>query len=251
MTGNCHTKPDGKERLSYRCSYRFQTKLCDNGEISLPQLEKYVLQKLKDHLFTKDGMAQIAKQLNVYRQQLVQANDGDVRQMETRLKRIDLEIDNLTYAVSQGMFQQVMVDKMNSLQESKILLQTEIEKRRQTEIIPTVTEAQIQAAISGFEDFLNGNFHLPECRRFIRQYVRRIDVFRDYIRATFAVAFSFESAVSPALQIEMTATRDEIAQRRRRKKSFAVISKMFGLERVVTEIVVVGNGVVESPICYE
>jgi len=244
MSGNCHTGYGREDRLTYRCSHRAQTKLCDNKEISLNQLEHYVLDNLKTHLFTKNGMTQIAKQLNEYRRQLAKDKEKSVKNLETRLKQTELEIENLVYAMSQGKPHQAIIKKLDDLEEAQKLLQAEIEKRRRVNSAPFVTEEQIQNAVDDFEEFIKSNFNLPECRQFIQQYVERVDVYMDYIEVTYKVAFSVDTAISPALQIKLKATRDEVMGQKRRKKSFAAISEPHNIERISTDIVVAENEII-------
>ncbi|MCL2014083.1 MAG: recombinase family protein [Oscillospiraceae bacterium] len=232
------------EYSSYRCTHRLQTGECKNPEIERKHLEAYVMEKLKNHLFNKDGLAQISKQINAWQQTAAKAKDTDIRQYHNRLNKIDKEIANISHAIAQGSPPQPLIQKLNELQKSKEAVEAEIIKRESAQITPQITAEQIDTALKKFDEFMKNYTDIPEAKKFIDQYIKQIKVFPDYIEVTFTVAFSFclYPVISPSLDITVTATKDEVYEPARtkgykkRKVSFAALAEEHGLQRIRTEI---------------
>ncbi|WP_434799199.1 hypothetical protein [Terrisporobacter vanillatitrophus] len=53
-----------------------------------------------------------------------------------------------------------------------------------------ITEDQIRSMFGKFKEFILTR-NLPECKKFISDYVKEVIVYRDYIEVIFNVVFSF------------------------------------------------------------
>ena len=52
-----------------------------------------------------------------------------------------------------------------------------------------ITEADVRALLSDFSGYVISR-NIPECKKFIRDFVKEVVVYKDHIEVTFNVAFS-------------------------------------------------------------
>jgi site-specific DNA recombinase len=65
-----------------------------------------------------------------------------------------------------------------------------------------ITEEQIRNMFGKFKEFVL-NRNLPECKKFISDYVKEVIVYRDYVEVIFNVVFSFaENEISHDFHIK-------------------------------------------------
>ena len=73
-----------------------------------------------------------------------------------------------------------------------------------------ITEEQIRSMFGKFKDFILTR-NLPECKKFISDYVKEVVVYRDHIEVIFNVVFSFvDNEITHNLHI--TIIRDKIRE---------------------------------------
>lgn len=51
-------------------------------------------------------------------------------------------------------------------------------------------EEQVKKLFGMFKDFV-GNKNLPDCKKFIQNYVQRVTVYKDHVEVIFNVVFNF------------------------------------------------------------
>lgn len=237
-TGNTRISGKGIPYTGYRCGERCRTNACNNKEIERTHLEKYVLEKLKDHLFTKDSMIQIAKQLNVFQKSKQKDCESGLKQAKQRLSNVERKINNVTNAIMQGMFNESMQTKMTELEECRTAILEEIrELESSPEVIPEITPEQIKETLTNFEDFMLNHTETAEVKAFIEQYIQKITVYPDYVEVAFMVTFPTVQKIFPVLNITVIATRGEIMERNRRIESFLNVANTHHLKRISTKIV--------------
>ena len=92
-----------------------------------------------------------------------------------------------------GIVNSMIKDKLDELEQVKLNLDLKInELSIESNGVESVdiTEEQIRSMVAKFKDFVLTR-NLPECKKFISDYVKDVVVYRDHIEVIFNVVFSF------------------------------------------------------------
>lgn len=92
-----------------------------------------------------------------------------------------------------GIVNNMLKDKLDELEQVKINLDLKIsELKIENKDIDTVgiTEDQIRVMFSQFRQFVKDR-NIPECKKFIGNYIKEVIIYKDYIEVIFNVVFSF------------------------------------------------------------
>lgn len=92
-----------------------------------------------------------------------------------------------------GIVNNMLKDKLDELEQVKINLDLKISELRieSKDIDNTaLTEEQIRGIFSKFRGFILDK-NIPECKKFIGDYIKEVIVYKDYIEVIFNVVFSF------------------------------------------------------------
>ena len=87
----------------------------------------------------------------------------------------------------------MLKDKLDELQKVKLNLELKINKVsvESDDVVSTdITEEQIRSMFSKFKEFVLTR-NLPECKKFISDYVKEVVVYKDHVEVIFNVVFSF------------------------------------------------------------
>ncbi len=210
--GNSRSGKNSRVYTSYRCGNREQTKTCTNPEIERTHLEKYIVEKLKKLLFQKEIMNQVKKHLVAYRKSCDESANETLKQQQKRLSGIEKQIQNLTFAISQGMFSPSMKEKMNELETAKEKTAAEIAQYKRQNSIIEITDEELAVAMNQLDSYILENSDSYEVQKFIDQFVEQITVYPTYIEVTLVVAsFSF----GHKFVLIVSVLRDEIMKRHR------------------------------------
>lgn len=88
------------------------------------------------------------------------------------MKQIDKQIANITKAIARGVDEDIMIDQINGLNQSKKDLQKRIDEAVLEEL-PTVSKKDIKEVLSMFSTYIKEN-NTIECKRFIDNYIDKI-----------------------------------------------------------------------------
>lgn len=221
--GNSRKGGSGTVYSSYRCGKKQNHKVgCGNKEIEKNKLENFVIEQLQNYLFSDEAINEIANQVNEYNKNVAKANNQDLILFQKQMKQIDKQIANITKAIARGVDEDIMIDKINELNQSKKDLQKRIDEAVLEEL-PAVSKKDIKEALSMFSTYIKEN-NTIECKRFIDNYIDKIVVHRDKVELVLKVVSSnFNTSESDndsgALHITIVISREELQkypkQRRR------------------------------------
>lgn len=238
--GNSRKNSKGKVYSSYRCGKKQNHKIgCGNSEIEKNRLENFVIEQLQNYLFSNEAIDEIAKQVNEYNKTVAKTNNDDVIIYEKQLKQINKQIANITSAIAKGVDEDLMIDKINSLNASKKDLQKRIEEATLKEL-PKVSKADIKQALSSFSTYLKEN-NTIECKRFIDNYIDKIVVYKDKVEIILKIAAknfnSSESDDSGELHTIIDISREELKKYPKQKRRLSPAVKLGGNFSVSYDVV--------------
>ena len=193
MQGNKRKDKYGNDYISYRCGCRKQKRDCKNREIKRDYLETFILQELEKNILNDDAIPVLSKALN---EKLKESNDNNaelLKSLENKLEKVNKEINNILNAIMNGIVNSMLKEKLDELEQVKINLDLKMsELKRENKEIDTVgvTEDQIRAMFSQFRKFVIQR-NIPECKKFIGDYIKEVIIYKDYIDVIFNVVFSF------------------------------------------------------------
>ena len=193
MQGNKRKDKYGNDYISYRCGCRKQKRDCKNREIKRDYLETFILQELENNILNDNAIPILSKALN---EKLKESNDNNLellKSLENKIEKVNKEINNILNAIMNGIVNSMLKDKLDELEQVKLNLDLKISelKRENKEIDTTgVTEDQIRAMFSQFRKFVMER-NIPECKKFIWDYIKVVIIYKDYIEVIFNVVFSF------------------------------------------------------------
>lgn len=102
---------------------------------------------------------------------------------------VESQISNIFNAISQGFVQEEFKIKMEDLKKRKAEIEFKISEIESREVSKVITEADVRALLSDFSGYVISR-NIPECKKFIRDFVKEVIVYKDHIEVTFNVAFS-------------------------------------------------------------
>ena len=124
--------------------------------------------------------------------------------LRNKLEKVNKEIENILNAIMSGIVNNMLKEKLDELEQVKLNLELQIKElsieSNSAESI-NITEDQIRNMFKRFKDFVLTR-NLPECKKFISDYVKEVIVYRDHIEVIFNVVFSFvDNEISHNLHI--------------------------------------------------
>lgn len=113
--------------------------------------------------------------------------------MEIKLEKVNKEMNNILNAIMNGRVNNMLKEKLDELEQVKLNLDLKMnELRIENKDIDNigVTEEQIRGIFSKFKKFVLEK-NIPECKKFIGDYIKEVIVYKDYVEVRFNVVFSF------------------------------------------------------------
>ena len=131
--------------------------------------------------------------------------------LRSKLEKVNKEIENILNAIMSGIVNSMLKDKLDELEQVKLNLDLKINElsieSKGTELIG-ITEDQIKSMFGKFKEFVLTR-NLPECKKFISDYVKEGVVYRDHVEVIINVVFSFaDNEITHDLHI--TTSREKI-----------------------------------------
>ena len=203
----------GNDYISYRCGCRKQKRDCKNKEIKRDYLEEFILTELEKHVLNDNAIPVLSKQLN--ERLKIKSNDNNemLNNLRNKLEKVNKEIENILTAIMSGIVNSMLKDKLDELEQVKLNLDLKInELSIESNGVESVniTEEQIRSMFGKFKEFVLTR-NLPECKKFISDYVKEVIVYKDHIEVIFNVVFSFvDNDITHNLHI--TIVRDKTKQ---------------------------------------
>ena len=123
MHGRCGTSHTGKKHYYYCCRNHIKHK-CNKCDIKKDIVENAVIDILNNYIFNEDNLNAIADGVIKYQEETI--NNNNVESLENQLKDTKKAIDNIVMAVEKGMFNDTMIERMNTLEKQKKQLEAQI-----------------------------------------------------------------------------------------------------------------------------
>ena len=193
MQGNKRKDKYGNDYISYRCGCRKQKRDCKNKEIKREYLEEFVLTELEEHVLNDNAIPALSKELNERLKTKSNDNHEMLNNLRNKLDKVNKEIENILTAIMSGIMNSMLKDKLDELEQVKLNLDLKInELSIESNSVESVdiTEDQIRNMFGRFKEFVLTR-NLPECKKFISDYVKEVIVYRDHVEVIFNVVFSF------------------------------------------------------------
>ncbi|MGL6105735.1 recombinase family protein [Romboutsia sp.] len=211
MQGNKRKDKYGNDYISYRCGCRKQKRGCNNKEIKRDYLEEFVLTELEKHVLNDEAIPVLSKELNERLKTKSNDNHEMLSNLRNKLEKVNKEIENILNAIMNGIVNNMLKDKLDELEQIKLNLDLKIGERSiESNGVESVdiTEDQIRSMFGQFKEFVLTR-NLPECKKFISDYVKEVVVYKDHVEVIFNVVFSFvDNEVTHDLHI--TTRREKI-----------------------------------------
>ena len=124
--------------------------------------------------------------------------------LRNKITKVNKEIENILNAIMSGIVNNMLKDKLDELEQVKLNLdlrinELSIEKTDGEDVL--ITEEQIRNMFGRFKEFVLTR-NLPECKKFIGDYVKEVLVYKDHVEVIFNVVFSFvDNKISHNLHI--------------------------------------------------
>ena len=213
MQGNRRKDKYGNDYISYRCGCRKQKRDCKNKEIKRDYLEEFVLTELEKHILNDEAIPVLSKALNERLKTKSNDNHEMLTNLRNKLEKVNKEIENILNAIMSGIVNNVLKNKLDELEKVKLNLELKINElsvESDDVVSVDITEDQIRSMFIKFKEFVLTR-NLPECKKFISDYVKEVVVYRDHIEVIFNVVFSFvDNEITHNLHI--TIIRDKIRE---------------------------------------
>ena len=137
--------------------------------------------------------------------------EEQLKNIEDKLEKTNKEIQNILNAIMSGIVNNMLKDKLDELEQIKTNLEirlVELKMENSNSDVINITEEQIKSMFSKFREYVLTR-NLPECKKFISQYIKEVIIYKDYVEVIFNVVFSF---VNDEINhnVYITAKREEI-----------------------------------------
>ncbi|WP_027400085.1 recombinase family protein [Anaerovorax odorimutans] len=190
MHGNRRIPKNKPIYVSYRCGHRSKTSttVCNNKEIRKEYIEEYVLTELEKKIFSEEAMPILVQGLRERLKNLNKENNEKRNIIEKELLEINKQIENIIEAISNGFYQEEFKTKIESLKQRKIDLEASLKEISVENKAPIVTETDIRKLILDFKEYVIRK-NVPECKKFIQDFVKEVIVYNEHIEVIFNVSF--------------------------------------------------------------
>ena len=176
---------DGTLWTAYGCNRRQRTKSadCRNKEVSKEAVERFVLERLAEYVFDDRYIPKITREYNRHLKAQVGASDGRQRTLQSRLVKMEKEIDRLVDLLMKSS-SNALLDRLNALEEDKVVLQSELDTVQRQAQERTVTEAEVRDAFAQIRRLLSAG-ELGDVKRVIDTYIQKIVVWPEKVVVYF------------------------------------------------------------------
>ncbi|MDU4589406.1 MAG: recombinase zinc beta ribbon domain-containing protein [Clostridium butyricum] len=212
--GNRRVRKDKPLYVSYRCSLRKKsvTDECRNTEIRKEYVEEYVLSELERKIFNDEAITYLTEGINNNLRNQEKVDDGKKVVLLNESNEIESQISNIVNAISQGFVQEEFKIKMEDLKKRKAEIEFKLSEVESREVSKVITEDDVRALLLDFSGYVISR-NIPECKKFIRDFVKEVVVYKDRIEVTFNVAFSLLKNRTGAVEIMSSIKRFDLFER--------------------------------------
>lgn len=147
-----------------------------------------MLSELERKIFNDEAITYLTEGINNNLRNQEKVDDGKKDILLKESDEIESQISNIVNAISQGFAQEEFKIKMEDLKKRKAEIEFKLSEIESIEVSKVITEEDVRALLSDFSGYVISR-NIPECKKFIRDFVKEVLVFKDHIGVTFNVAF--------------------------------------------------------------
>jgi site-specific DNA recombinase len=173
--------------LSYECSGRKRKHICDMKAVGKDFVENVVIDQLIRDMFSPKAIDKLADKLASHASIMIKQISKNIIEFENELNGTEKQIDNLLNAIANGMFQQSMKDKLETLENKKAHLFILVEEAKIQMAINSPSRENIHSYLEKDADIKNKS--LEDQKRIIQTYVQKVVVHDDRIDTDTIVNF--------------------------------------------------------------
>ncbi len=173
--------------LNYECAAKNYKQTCDNRSIRKEIIENYVLDELRNTLFTENSIKRLAIMLNTYCKKMECASRDEYEQSVTELGEIKGKIEKIVQLVAEsGISIDLVKDEIKVLEERKLIVEEQIKNIQMKNDVAAVSEETLVGLITKSREFIESK-NIVECRNLIGNYIESIIVYRDRVDIRFKI----------------------------------------------------------------
>ena len=139
-------------------------------------------------------------------------DDGKKAILLKEINDVEGQISNIVNAISQGFVQEEFKSKMEELKRRKTEIEFKLSEIESREVSKVITEADVRTLLSDFSGYVISR-NIPECKKFIRDFVKEVVVYKDHIEVTFNVAFSMSKNRNGEVEVTSSINRYDLYER--------------------------------------
>lgn len=186
MSGNQRKNSKGYLYRSYRCKFK-QSKPCCNKEIRADKLEEFILAQLEKYIFDEKNIPDIIKGVE---SQLIEQNAYVVEEIKTTnrtLERLRNRRKNIVNAIANELMQEDFNEILTQIRDDEAQLTKHLSNLTVNNPEMHITEDDLREMIAEFSVYVRTR-NIPECKKFIDQFVKQVTVYENKVEVTLRVA---------------------------------------------------------------
>ena len=146
--------------------------------------------QLEKHIFREDNIPIILEEVREKYEKRYTNRDKEIADLTNKLNGIKLQQVNIVNAVAGGQGSKLLMDRLAQLEADEELVAKHIEELKSSKDEMIITDEALKLAIEKFSDFVC-NRNIPECKRFIKDFVEQVTVYNDRVEVTLRVTSDF------------------------------------------------------------
>lgn len=171
-----------------------------------------MLSELERKIFNDEAIAYLTQGINENLRNQEIVDDGKKAILLKESNEIESQINNIVNAISQGFVQEEFRDRLEVLKNRKAEIEFKLSVIESREVSKVITEADVRALLSDFSGYVISR-NIPECKKFIRDFVKEVVVYKEHIEVTFNVVFSLLKNRKGAVEVISRIERYELYER--------------------------------------
>lgn len=200
---------DGRNKnlhITYSCPSKSYS--CSNKDINRDYLERYVVELMEKHIFSKSAIKAILKRIDSHQNENSKEYQKKRSDLQRRLEETTTALTRVADAVAKGLISSALIDRLNELEQKKTHLEAElVELDYPSEaVMPTLDAETILARYKEVKK--GGNFF--EYRTFLQRFIVKIEVDRYMVDITLRTGLG----ISCELDTTFSVRRQEIYEKK-------------------------------------
>lgn len=228
-------KKRGLEYTTYRCSERVNKRDCDTKEIRCQILDAWVIDEFCKVFFTEDSIKRITQGLNENLRNTVD-NDDDYNRVKDTLSRAEKSRDNLIEAISQTGVNEAITAKIKECEAIITEAKTFLESYERDFGQNSITEEDVKAKIDELKEYLLNPENVQRSKFVLSQYIEKIEISNEKIKATFKVAFLNVETSGEELQVLAEYREDKSIKHKLLLKNYSDMDKSSDIYRIIEKL---------------